>query len=132
MISNSMQQSKFLDFRGTTYFHENLSCIVTIKLLGFSTPRESLNPRHEKWVEFLQSYIFVLKHRADVDNRAADVLSRKIDILLTVVIDKDRTANALRQRVDFLLTANVKIIGFKKLKEDYDDCPNFEKIMSSL
>ena len=41
-----------------------------------------LNQRHLKWVEFLQSYTFVLKHRSGKSNRVADALSRR-HLLLT-------------------------------------------------
>ena len=72
------------------------------------------------------------KHHADVDNHVVDALSCRMDLLLVVVIDKDQTANALYQRVDLLLAVSTKITGFEKLKDDYDDCSNFEKILSSL
>ena len=41
-----------------------------------------LNQRHLKWVEFLQSYTFVLKHRSGKSNRVVDALSRR-QLLLT-------------------------------------------------
>ena len=41
-----------------------------------------LNHRHKKWVSFLQVYTFGIKHKAGVEIRAADALSRVVLILL--------------------------------------------------
>lgn len=41
-----------------------------------------LNQRHLKWVEFLLSYTFVLKHRSGKSSRVAQALSRR-QVLLT-------------------------------------------------
>ena len=36
-----------------------------------------LNQKHAKWVEYLQSFNFVLKHISGQANKVADALSRK-------------------------------------------------------
>ncbi|GKA39419.1 retrotransposon protein, putative, ty1-copia subclass [Tanacetum coccineum] len=36
-----------------------------------------LKPRHAKWVEFLQAYSFVIRHKACTSNTVADALSRR-------------------------------------------------------
>ena len=59
-----------------------------------------------KWVEFLQSYTFVLKHRSGKSNRVADALSRR-QLLLT--------------------TMQVEVVGFDELKNLYREDPNFAK-----
>ena len=51
-----------------------------------------------KWVEFLQSYTFVLKHRSGRPNRVADALSR---------------------RQLFLIVMQVEVVGFDELKDLY-------------
>ena len=67
-----------------------------------------------------------------VDNDATEAFSHRVGLFSVVVIDKNCTTNALHQRVDLLLAVSVKIIDFEKLKEDYNDYPDFKKIMYSL
>jgi len=75
--------------------------------LRYLNSQKRLNARHSKWVEFMQDYTFVLKHKAGIENKVADALSR---------------------RVMTLLTMSTEVIGFERLKEEYDSCPDFEKI----
>ena len=62
-------------------------------------------------MEFLQDYTFVLKHKASVENKVADALSR---------------------RVMTLVTMSTEVIGFERLREEYDSCPDFRKIYVTL
>uniref|UniRef100_A0A2N9IC59 Reverse transcriptase n=1 Tax=Fagus sylvatica TaxID=28930 RepID=A0A2N9IC59_FAGSY len=39
--------------------------------------QKKLNFRHASWVEYLQRYFFALKHKAGIENKAADALSRQ-------------------------------------------------------
>ena len=59
---------------------------------------------HLKWVEFLQSYTFGLKHRSGVSNRVVDALSRR-HLLLTQM--------------------QIKVVGFKELTNLYSEDPDF-------
>ena len=45
------------------------------EVLCYLHSQKKLNFRHNFWVEFLQCYHFVVKHRAGVENKAADALS---------------------------------------------------------
>ncbi|XP_078445564.1 uncharacterized protein LOC144714656 [Wolffia australiana] len=36
-----------------------------------------LHPKHAKWVGYLQSFQFCLKHKPGIDNRVADALTRR-------------------------------------------------------
>ena len=75
--------------------------------LRYLNSQKRLNARHSKWVEFLQDYTFVLKHKAGIENKVADALS---------------------QRVMTLVTMSAEVIGFERLREEYDSCPDFGKI----
>ncbi|KAJ0627391.1 putative nucleotidyltransferase, Ribonuclease H [Helianthus annuus] len=76
--------------------------------LRYIQGQSKLNPRHAKWVEFLQGYSFVIKHRAGHQNAAADALSRRPCLATTV-------------------TASFKpaIPGFESIQTLYRDDPDF-------
>jgi hypothetical protein len=40
-----------------------------------------LNRRHAKWVEFIESFPYVIKHKKGKDNIIADALSRRYTML---------------------------------------------------
>ena len=52
-----------------------------------------------------------MKHRVGVKNKAADALSRRVSLLSIM---------------------NVKVIGFERLKDDYESCPDFGELCTSL
>ena len=79
--------------------------------LRYLHSQKKLNFRHSSWVEFLQRYYFVVKHRVGVKNKAAD---------------------ALNQKVSLLSVMNVKVTGFERLKDDYESCPDFRELYTSL
>ena len=53
----------------------------------------------------------MVKHRAGVKNKAADALSRRVSLLSVM---------------------SVKVTGFERLKDDYESCPNFGELYTSL
>ena len=73
--------------------------------------QKKLDFRHVSWVEFLQRYYFVVKHRVGVENKAANALSRRVSLLSIM---------------------SVKVTGFERLKDDYESCPDFEELYTSL
>jgi len=62
-------------------------------------------------VEFLQDYTFILKRKARVENKIANALSRCVIILVVM---------------------NAEVIGFERLREGHESCPDFEKIYVTL
>ena len=79
--------------------------------LKYLNSQQKLSARHARWVEYLQSFTFVLKHKAGSENHAADALS---------------------QRLTLLSTSQVEVVGFEKIKEEYSECPDFKKIYVDL
>ena len=63
--------------------------------------------RHGRWVEFLQDYTDTLKHMFGVENTAVDARSRRI---------------CLNQM-------SAELVGFDKIKEEYESCPDFGEII---
>lgn len=43
--------------------------------------QKHLNAKHSRWVNFLQQFYFVLKHKAGAKNKAPDALSRRVTLL---------------------------------------------------
>jgi hypothetical protein len=66
--------------------------------LQFVSQQERLNQKHAKWVEYMQSFTFVIKHISGTANKVADALSRKCLLLQEF---------------------RVKTLGFENLKDMY-------------
>ncbi|XP_071739767.1 uncharacterized protein [Rutidosis leptorrhynchoides] len=69
--------------------------------------QHKLSPRHAKWVETLQAYSFVIKHKAGTQNQVVDALSRRHLLLSTV---------------------RTKVQGFDTWRSLYKDDPDFHQI----
>ena len=68
--------------------------------LQFVTQQEKLNQRHVKWVEYMQNFIFVIKHISVTANKVVDALNRKCLLLQEF---------------------KVKTLGFDDLRDMYTD-----------
>jgi hypothetical protein len=79
--------------------------------LKYLKSQHNLNKRHAKWVEFIESFPYVIKYKKGKENVVADALSRKITLLLN--------------RLEF------HILGLEEIKELYPSDsffgPIFEK-----
>src|SRR3954466_6532342 len=53
------------------------------EFLKFVKTQVSLNKQHAKWVEFIESFPYVVKYKKGKENVVADALSRKNSSLLT-------------------------------------------------
>ncbi|XP_024177783.1 uncharacterized protein LOC112183652 [Rosa chinensis] len=77
--------------------------------LKFLNGQQKLNRRHARWVEELQEYNFVIKHKAGVQNRVANALSRRGALLsvMEVRVDNfDYLKKLYQEDVDFCETWN--------------------------
>ena len=79
--------------------------------LKFLNSQKKLNPRHGKWIEYIQSFNFVIKHKPGVENKVADALSRKFHLLSLM---------------------DNQVVGFDKIKEMYEQCSDFSKIYKQV
>uniref|UniRef100_A0A2N9EYR8 Reverse transcriptase domain-containing protein n=1 Tax=Fagus sylvatica TaxID=28930 RepID=A0A2N9EYR8_FAGSY len=62
-------------------------------------------------VKYLQRYSFALKHKAGIENKAADALSRRVTLLS-------------------MMSTNVT--GFERLRDEYESCPDFGQVHETL
>ena len=69
-----------------------------------------LNKRHAKWVDFLEQFSYVIKHKKGKSNVVTDVLSRRYALFTSL---------------------ETKLIGFEHIKELYEHDSNFSHIYHS-
>jgi hypothetical protein len=65
-----------------------------------------LNRRHAKWVEFIETFPYIVKYKKGKDNVVTNALSRR---------------NVLLNQLE------VKVLGLENLKEMYNDDPEFSE-----
>ncbi|GJV70978.1 RNA-directed DNA polymerase [Tanacetum coccineum] len=75
--------------------------------LKFLNGQHTLKPRHAKWVETLQGYSFVIRHKDGSANIVADALSRRI-VLLSAM--------------------QIQVCGFDSFRSLYQDDPTFRDV----
>ena len=75
--------------------------------LKFIQGQHKLNPRHAKWVEYLQAFHFVIHHKSGQLNKGADALSRRYLLLSTL---------------------ESKVLGFEIIKGLYVQDEDFKEI----
>ena len=66
-----------------------------------------LSKRHARWVEFIETFPYVIQYKTGKDNVVADALSRRYTLITTL---------------------NAKVLGFEHIKELYDDDTDFSHI----
>ncbi|GJR41321.1 reverse transcriptase domain-containing protein [Tanacetum coccineum] len=74
--------------------------------LKFINGQHKLKPRHTKWVEFIQAFSFVIRHKAGSNNQVADALSRRHSLIITM---------------------QIRVQGFDSFRGLYCDDPDFRE-----
>ena len=59
----------------------------------------------------MQRFSFFFRHKFGVENKVADALSRRVTLLSVM---------------------STKVIGFEKLQEEYESCPDFGEVYTKL
>nr|GEV72438.1 hypothetical protein [Tanacetum cinerariifolium] len=71
--------------------------------------QHKLKSRHAKWVEFIQAFLFVIRHKVGLNNQVADALSRCHSLITTM---------------------HIRVQGFDSFHGLYCDDPDFREIWS--
>ncbi|KAL0650374.1 hypothetical protein Bca4012_093065 [Brassica carinata] len=69
--------------------------------------QQKLNKRHARWVEFIETFPYVIKYKQDKENVVADALSRRY-VLLSAL--------------------ETKLLGFEFIKDIYATDPDFKEV----
>ncbi|GKV10849.1 hypothetical protein SLEP1_g22159 [Rubroshorea leprosula] len=69
-----------------------------------------LNRRHAKWVEFLETFPYMIKYKQGKENIVADALSRRYTLISTL---------------------SAKLLGFEHIKELYANDPDFANVFNA-
>ena len=70
----------------------------------------TLKKRHARWLEFVETFPYVIKYKKGKDNVVADALSRRHTLITTM---------------------EAKILGFEQLKMSYETDPDFSELYSN-
>ena len=70
--------------------------------LRYLNSQKKLNPKHTKWISFIQGFAFLLKYKSGNSNIVADALSCR-----AVLLNKMRT----------------QVLGFEEMKDQYQTDP---------
>ena len=79
--------------------------------LRYLNSQNKLNPKHAKWISFIQGFAFSLKYKSGNSNIVADALSRR-----AVLLNNMRT----------------QVVGFEEMKDQYQTDPYFSQVLENL
>ncbi|GKC70945.1 putative nucleotidyltransferase, ribonuclease H [Tanacetum coccineum] len=57
------------------------------QIIRFRPTQDKVSHKHGRWLAFLEKFTFVVKHKTGVSNRAADALSRRSNLLVSMQVD---------------------------------------------
>src|SRR5262249_15972138 len=78
--------------------------------LKFLKTQGKLNKRHEKWLEFIETFPYVIKYKQGKENVVADALSRRYSLLTSL---------------------HTKLLGFELIKELYETDADFGQMWAA-
>ncbi|GJR45651.1 putative reverse transcriptase domain-containing protein [Tanacetum coccineum] len=76
--------------RHVAYFSKKLTELksrYTTYNLEFYVVVQAVSHQHGRWLAFLEKFTFVVKHKTGVSNRAANALSRRSNLLVSIQVD---------------------------------------------
>ncbi|GJY62511.1 putative nucleotidyltransferase, ribonuclease H [Tanacetum coccineum] len=68
-------------------FHKEFVLFTDHDSLRHIRTQDKVSHKHGRWLTFLEKFAFVVKHKTSVSNRAADALSRRSGLLVTMQVD---------------------------------------------
>ncbi|GJU20386.1 putative reverse transcriptase domain-containing protein [Tanacetum coccineum] len=68
-------------------FHKEFVLFTDHDSLRHIRTQDKVSHKHGRWLAFLVKFTFVVKHKTGVSNRAADALSRRSGLLVTMQVD---------------------------------------------
>ncbi|GJR74756.1 putative nucleotidyltransferase, ribonuclease H [Tanacetum coccineum] len=68
-------------------FHKEFVLFTDHDSLRHIRTQDKVSHKHGRWLAFLEKFTFVVKHKTGVSNRAADALSRRSNLLVSMQVD---------------------------------------------
>ncbi|GKA95171.1 putative nucleotidyltransferase, ribonuclease H [Tanacetum coccineum] len=68
-------------------FHKEFVLFTDHDSLRHIRTQDKVSHKHRRWLAFLEKFTFVVKHKTGVSNRAANALSRRSNLLVSMQVD---------------------------------------------
>jgi len=90
----------------TTYFSKEFVIHSDHESLKYLKSQSKLNKRHTKWVEFIEQFSYVIKHKQSKSNMVTNALSRRhtlLNVLTAQYLGFDHIKEIYKDDLDFSL-----------------------------
>ncbi|KAJ0937806.1 putative nucleotidyltransferase, Ribonuclease H [Helianthus annuus] len=78
-------------------FHKEFVLFTDHDLLGHIRSQDKVSHKHAQWMDFLEKFTFVVKHKSRILNRVADALSRRSSLLVAMRVVVPGLDNLMEQ-----------------------------------